>query len=126
MVTNLPASANGMRSTTSMSPASTSEEIPVVFVVDDDISVRESLELLISSAGWQPELFETAEQFLSRPRSTVANCLVLDVNLPDLERARPAVDGRDRARRYADHFRHRLWRRAAHRQGDEGRRRQNS
>ena len=55
-----------------------------VFVVDDDISVRESLELLIRSAGWQPEMFESAQQFLSRPRPLGPNCLILDVNLPDL------------------------------------------
>jgi len=60
------------------------QEAPVVFVVDDDISVRESLELLIRSAGWLPEIFETAQQFLSRPRAIVPNCLILDVNLPDL------------------------------------------
>ncbi|MBA1144426.1 response regulator transcription factor [Mesorhizobium neociceri] len=60
------------------------QEIPLVFVVDDDISVRESLELLIRSAGWQPEMFESAQQFLSRPRALVPNCLILDVNLPDL------------------------------------------
>jgi FixJ family two-component response regulator len=57
---------------------------PVVFVVDDDVSVRESLELLIASAGWQPELFVSAQEFLSRPRALVPSCLVLDVNLPDL------------------------------------------
>jgi FixJ family two-component response regulator len=55
-----------------------------VFVVDDDISVRESIELLISDAGWQPELFESAQEFLSRPRVFVPNCLVLDVRLPGL------------------------------------------
>jgi len=59
-------------------------EAPVVFVVDDDVSVRESLELLISAAGWQPELFETAQQFLARPRAVAPSCLILDVNLPDL------------------------------------------
>jgi FixJ family two-component response regulator len=57
---------------------------PIVFVVDDDISVRESLELLIQSAGWQPELFESAKDFLSSPRVLVPSCLVLDVTLPDL------------------------------------------
>jgi FixJ family two-component response regulator len=57
---------------------------PIVFVVDDDISVRESLELLIRSAGWQPELFETAQQFLARPRAAAPSCLILDVHLPDL------------------------------------------
>lgn len=61
-----------------------SHETPVVFVVDDDISVRESLELLICSAGWQPKLFESAQEFLSSPRVLVPNCLILDVNLPDL------------------------------------------
>ena len=58
--------------------------VPIVFVVDDDISVRESLELLIRNAGWQPELFETAQEFLSRQRVAVPNCLVLDVTLPGL------------------------------------------
>src|SRR5215208_2732275 len=56
----------------------------VVFVVDDDISVRESLELLIKRAGWRPELFASAQEFLSRPRVTAPNCLVLDVSLPGL------------------------------------------
>jgi FixJ family two-component response regulator len=64
--------------------ASMSHEIPVVFVVDDDVSVRESLELLIQSAGWQPKTFESAREFLSCPRALVPNCLILDVNLPDL------------------------------------------
>jgi FixJ family two-component response regulator len=57
---------------------------PIVFVVDDDVSVRESLELLIAEAGWRPELFASAEEFLARPRELVASCLVLDVGLPDL------------------------------------------
>jgi FixJ family two-component response regulator len=57
---------------------------PTVFVVDDDISVRESLELLISSAGWQPQTFASAQEFLSRPRAPAPRCLILDVNLPDL------------------------------------------
>ena len=56
----------------------------IVFVVDDDVSVRESLELLIKNAGWQPETFVSALEFLSRPRSTVPCCLVLDVTLPGL------------------------------------------
>jgi FixJ family two-component response regulator len=58
--------------------------IPIVFVVDDDISVRESLELLIRSEGWQPEIFASAQEFLDRPRSPVPSCLVLDVSLPGL------------------------------------------
>ena len=57
---------------------------PIVFVVDDDISVRESLELLIKFAGWQPETFASAEDFLARPRTLTPSCLVLDVSLPDL------------------------------------------
>jgi FixJ family two-component response regulator len=57
---------------------------PVVFVVDDDVSVRESLELLIRCAGWQPEMFPSAREFLARPRITAPSCLILDVNLPDL------------------------------------------
>src|ERR1051326_5965807 len=57
---------------------------PIVFVVDDDISVRESLELLIASAGWQPEIFASAQEFLHRPRTPVPNCLVLDLSLPGL------------------------------------------
>jgi FixJ family two-component response regulator len=61
-----------------------SDTIPMVFVVDDDISVRESLELLIRSADWQPETFVCAEEFLARPRVQVPSCLVLDVSLPDL------------------------------------------
>jgi FixJ family two-component response regulator len=55
-----------------------------VFVVDDDISVRESLELLIQCAGWRPEMFSSAQAFLARPRVLVPSCLVLDVSLPDL------------------------------------------
>jgi FixJ family two-component response regulator len=56
----------------------------VVFVVDDDVSVRESLELLILSGGWQPETFASAEDFLARSRADVPSCLVLDVALPSL------------------------------------------
>jgi FixJ family two-component response regulator len=59
-------------------------DTPIVFVVDDDISVRESLELLISTAGWRPELFTSAEEFLDHPKLDGPTCLVLDVNLPDL------------------------------------------
>jgi len=57
---------------------------PIVFVVDDDISVRESLELLIRSAGWRAETFASAQAFLSRPRPAVPCCLVLDVTMPGL------------------------------------------
>jgi FixJ family two-component response regulator len=60
------------------------EPTPIVFVVDDDISVRESLELLIRYEGWQTETFSSAQEFLARPRAFVPNCLVLDVSLPGL------------------------------------------
>src|ERR671917_668720 len=56
----------------------------IVFVVDDDISVREALELLLKEAGWQPRMFESAQGFLDHPRATGPSCLVLDVTLPDL------------------------------------------
>ena len=67
-----------------MSAAAKSQQKPIVFVVDDDVSVRESLELLIKFAGWQPETFASAGEFLARPRTATPNCLVLDVSLPDL------------------------------------------
>ena len=67
-----------------MSAAAKSQQKPIVFVVDDDVSVRESLELLIKFAGWQPETFASASEFLARPRTATPNCLVLDVSLPDL------------------------------------------
>jgi FixJ family two-component response regulator len=57
---------------------------PTVFVVDDDISVRESLELLIRDQGWEPILFESAREFMARKSMPVPSCVVLDVNLPDL------------------------------------------
>jgi len=70
--------------------------MPIVFVVDDDVSVRESLELMIRSAGWKPEIFASATEFLSHPRAHAPSCLVLDVNLPDLNgldlQMRVAVD----------------------------------
>ncbi len=77
------------------------QSTPVVFVVDDDVSVRESLELLIRWAGWRPETFSSAQDFLARPAPavTVPSCLVLDVNLPDLNgldlQNRLAVDRND-------------------------------
>jgi FixJ family two-component response regulator len=58
--------------------------MPVVFVVDDDVSVRESLELMILGAGWRPETFASATDFLAHPRLGGPSCLVLDVSLPDL------------------------------------------
>jgi FixJ family two-component response regulator len=57
---------------------------PIVFVVDDDVSVRDSLALLIESADWQPEVFGSAQEFLQRPRAFTPSCMLLDVFLPDL------------------------------------------
>src|SRR5262252_7022148 len=57
---------------------------PIVLVVDDDVSVRESLKLLVESAGWEAETFGSALEFLSRPRVQGPSCLVLDLALPDL------------------------------------------
>jgi FixJ family two-component response regulator len=62
----------------------TAEATPLVFVIDDDVSVRESLELLIRSAGWRAETFESAREFLSCTPVVGPGCLVLDVHLPDL------------------------------------------
>ncbi len=70
--------------------------IPIVFVVDDDISVRESLEGLIRTEGFEVQAFPSAQQFLSHARSPVPSCLVLDVNLPDL-------NGLELQKRVTDH-----------------------
>jgi FixJ family two-component response regulator len=67
---------------------------PIVFVVDDDVTVRRSLELLLESAGWQSETFASAQEFLRRPRVVAPSCLLLDVSLPD-------VDGLELQRRVA-------------------------
>jgi len=64
------------------SPMATAKAI--VFVVDDDVSVRESLELLIQSEGWQPETFSSAQEFLDRSRAHAPCCLLLDISLPGL------------------------------------------
>ena len=60
------------------------DDTSIIFVLDDDVSVRESLELLIRTAGWQPETFASAQEFLARRRPMVPCCLVLDVTLPGL------------------------------------------
>ena len=57
---------------------------PIVFVVDDDVSVRESLGTLIAESDWRPKVFASAEEFLAHPREPVPSCLVLDVGLPAL------------------------------------------
>ena len=81
------------------SPSPFSDATPIVFVVDDDVSVRESLELLVRCAGWQAETFASAQEFLARPRVNAPSCLVLDVTLPDLNgldlQKRVAVDRTD-------------------------------
>lgn len=55
---------------------------PIVFIVDDDVSVRESLELLVANEKWKPETFASAQEFLNHPRTLVPSCLVLDLSLP--------------------------------------------
>ena len=66
------------------SSSSRSDATPIVFVVDDHVSVRESLELLIRCAGWQPETFVSAQDFLSRPPDEIPSCLLPDIELPGL------------------------------------------
>ena len=73
-----------LRTDLTMSPAMP-RGIPTVFVVDDDFSVRESLKLLITVAGWKPETFASAEEFLARPRVPTPSCLVSEMSLPDLD-----------------------------------------
>jgi FixJ family two-component response regulator len=58
---------------------------PIVFIVDDDISIRESLELLIQTEGWKPKLCASAQEFLDCPRAAVPSCLILDLSLPGLD-----------------------------------------
>ena len=58
--------------------------IPIVFIVDDDVSVRESLELLVQDENWKPETFASAQELLDQPRKPVPSCLVLDLSLPGL------------------------------------------
>ncbi|MBV8832341.1 MAG: response regulator transcription factor, partial [Acidobacteriaceae bacterium] len=62
----------------------TSTALPIVFIVDDDVSVRESLELWVRSEDWSAETFASAQEFLNHPRTLVPSCLVLDLSLPDL------------------------------------------
>ena len=65
-------------------PMSMPSPIPIVFIVDDDVSVRESLELLVRDENWKPETFASAREFLDHPRKRVPSCLVLDLSLPGL------------------------------------------
>jgi FixJ family two-component response regulator len=62
----------------------TSSVLPIVFIVDDDVSVRESLELLVRDQNWKPEMYASAKEFLDQPRKRVPSCLVLDLSLPGL------------------------------------------
>ena len=57
---------------------------PIVFVVDPDVAVRASMEFLIRSQGWEPETFESAQEFLARPQPAVPSCLILNLSLPGL------------------------------------------
>src|SRR3954468_24910643 len=57
---------------------------PTIFVVDDDITIRESVSSLIEVAGWKPETFASAQEFIASPRALVPSCLVLDITLPGL------------------------------------------
>ena len=87
------------RHTTQSGASRVSADAPIVFIVDDDVSVRESLELLIEAQGWRPETFRSAQEFLVRSRPLVPCCLVLDIALPDLSgldlQQRVAVDRAD-------------------------------
>jgi len=64
------------------SPMATAK--PIVFVVDDDVWIRESLQTLLRDEGWHSETFASAQEFLDRPRAFVPSCLVLDISLPGL------------------------------------------
>jgi FixJ family two-component response regulator len=65
-------------------PLRMSSAVPIVFIVDDDVSVRESLEMLVRDENWKPETFASAQEFLEHPRKRVPSCLVLDLSLPGL------------------------------------------
>jgi len=62
----------------------TSPDLPIVFVVDDDVPARESMEQIICREGWQPETFALAQEFFDRPRLHVPNCLVVNISPRDL------------------------------------------
>ena len=83
-ITRAPYTVNAAIASRSIEALTTPDVASMVFVVDDDVSVRESLEPLIRTAGWRPETFASAQEFLSRPHTTVPCCLVLDVTLPGL------------------------------------------
>ena len=72
------------RASHQMDALPTSTAAPIVFIVDDDVSVRESLELLVQNENWKPETFASAKEFLNHPRKPIPSCLVLDLSLPGL------------------------------------------
>jgi len=72
------------RSRNRLATLAMSADMPIVFIVDDDVSVRESLELLVRNENWKPETFSSAQEFLKHPRTPIPSCLVLDLSLPDL------------------------------------------
>ena len=103
-----------------------SEFKPTVFVVDDDVSVREALQPLLQTVGWDVRAFESAEAFLACPPATGPSCLVLDVSLPKLNGLDLQAALADDRAENAHHLHHRLRRRADDRPGDEGRPRRSS
>jgi len=84
---------------TSTRASRATDATPIVFVVDDDISVRESLESLVLACGWEPRTFASGQAFLDSPRAEAPSCLILDVTLPDVNglelQKRVAVDRPD-------------------------------
>jgi FixJ family two-component response regulator len=60
------------------------ESKAIVFVVDDDLSVRQGLERLLRAVGWKVETFASAQEFLAHRKENIASCLVLDAGLPGL------------------------------------------
>jgi FixJ family two-component response regulator len=77
--------ASTLRSALPRTSPAVSEPGPTVFIVDDDVSVREALEALVAAAGFVPKVFASAEEFLSRPPQRSPSCVILDLNLPDTD-----------------------------------------
>ncbi len=77
-------STNGHLPRHKLESSGTSPDLPIVFVIDDDVPARESMEKIISREGWQPETFAHAQEFFDRPRPHVPNCLVFNISLRDL------------------------------------------
>jgi FixJ family two-component response regulator len=83
-VSNVTGDAMSAASGRELNPGPKPLGIPIVFVVDDDTAVRESLDSLVTGAGWRSETFGSAQEFLAQPRAVVPSCLVLDVSLPGI------------------------------------------